>query len=108
MSIPIPKFKLGDIVIDNRIHKHDSYSIIGMGYDSSMGMWAYVINKPHADIVLDWLFAKCEAVSYAPELSKDTQNFFSCYEPWLSIANKDMNSVKSDATEEERGGLNYL
>ena len=108
MSIPNPNFKLGDIVIDNRIPNCGSYSIIGMGYDSYMNMWVYVINKPTGDIILDWLFAKCEAVSYTSDLSKDTQNFFSCYEPWLNLANKDKGLSQLNLIDEERGGLSFL
>ncbi len=102
-TIPIPKFKLGDIVSCRT--RNFSGPIVGMGYRAYTGYWRYIIDT-------DGVYTKDEFnrdhinVSYVPSFNRKQFDYTSEYEFEL-INNFNLNSKNND-TEEDRGGLSFL
>jgi hypothetical protein len=106
MSIPDPKFKLGEIV-NHRFFGFEPIKILGMGWSDLNSMWAYIINA-NGLCGLRWLKANHTNVSFLEEI-KTVINTYGTDENYLSkLDNLTNKPDSSNSSDNENAGLNLL
>ena len=104
MSIPDPKFNLGDMVryIGTCIPK-TKYKIIGRVYSNSLYIWHYVFDYADDDgEKMDWLDRYHYNVSYMPEYSNE--RYWACRDVCLELVGR----VEEGRVNNDNGGLSLL